>query len=99
MERDGDAPGKRGDHSLTSGLELAPQVGTRRVRAEHTAGSKLPVTCTADPAAVFTVVVVTQSVPDGCPSPTPSITVDGTKLPPTAVSVTLIVPYVEVVNE
>ena len=47
-------------------------------------------------AAVFTLVVVTQSVPDGCTSPIASITVVGTKAPPTAVSVTLIVPYVDV---
>ena len=67
--------------------------------AQYTAGSKLPVTWAVDPAAVFTLVVVTQSVPDGCPSPTASITVDGTKFPPTAMSVTLIVPYVDVVKE
>lgn len=67
--------------------------------AQYTAGSKLPVTCAVGPAAVFTLVVVTQSVPDGCPSPTASITVDGTKVPPTAVSVTWTVPYVEVVKE
>lgn len=67
--------------------------------AQYTAGSKLPVTCAVEPAAVFTLVEVTQSVPDGCPRPMASITVDGTKLPPTDVSVTLIVPYVDVVKE
>ena len=69
-----------------AGANRLPMSNTRAVRRRCRRPSAAPSPPRVD------VLVVTHSVPDGCPRPSPSITVDGTKLPPTDASVRLIVP-------
>ena len=96
---DGDASSLRGSESIEVRLILFERPANTLDVVDAVAVSSGEVGASLHAAAVFTLVVVTQSVPDGCTSPIASITVVGTKAPPTAVSVTLIVPYVDVVNE